>query len=147
MKIKFFILSAILILLSSPIFAIEPSSTANPGEGGGAAIKEFSGKVLQGLSDGLNKINDEIQKRNLITIEGKVKVSGSKKSPKVSIKTNDGNTYELTTISGSSDSIKKLALAKNEKISASGILNKESKVFTVVSYVLVDDESQSENQI
>ena len=147
MKSKFFILSAILILLSSPIFAIEPSSTANPGEGGGAAIKEFSGKVLQGLSDGLNKINDEIQKRNLITIEGKVKVSGSKKSPKVSIKTNDGNTYELTTISGSSDSIKKLALAKNEKISASGILNKESKVFTVVSYVLVDDESQSENQI
>ncbi len=147
MKIKFFILSAILILLSSPIFAIEPSSTANPGEGGGAAIKEFSGKVLQGLSDGLNKINDEIQKRNLITIEGKVKVSGNKKSPKVSIKTNDGNTYELTTISGSSDSIKKLALAKNEKISASGILNKESKVFTVVSYVLVDDESQSENQI
>ena len=147
MKSKFFILSAILILLSSPIFAIEPSSTANPGEGGGAAIKEFSGKVLQGLSDGLNKINDEIQKRNLITIEGKVKVSGSKKSPKVSIKTNDGNTYELTTISGSSDSIKKLALAKNEKISASGILNKESKVFTVVSYVLVDDESQLENQI
>ncbi len=147
MKKKFFILGASLFLLNSVVFAIEPSSSANPGEGGGAAVKEFSGKVLKGLSNGLNKINDEIQKRDLITIEGKVKVKGSKKNPEITIKTNDGSTYTLTTLSGSSDSIKKLALTKNEEISANGILNKENNVFTVVSYVLIDDETKTENQI
>lgn len=124
-----------------------PQSTARPGEGGGKAVKDFAGSVLQGLSNGLGKLNEEIQKRNFIELVGKVKVKGKGENLKITLRTADKKVYNLTTISGSTDSLKKLALAKNQKIKASGVLNNETNNFTVVSYILADDEEGDEVKI
>lgn len=122
-------------------------STARPGEGGGKGIKDFTENFLQGLSNGFGALSNELEKRDFIELSGKVKVKGKGENLKITLKTKDKETYELNTLSGSLDSLKKLALAKNQQIKATGVLNKETKVFIIVSYVLLDDEKGDEVKI
>lgn len=122
-------------------------STARPGEGGGKGIKDFTENFLQGLSDGFGALSNELEKRDFIELSGKVKVKGKGENLKITLKTSNKETYNLTTLSGSLDSLKKLALAKNQQIKATGVLNKETKDFIIVSYVLLDDEEGEKVQI
>ncbi len=122
-------------------------STARPGEGGGKGIKDFTENFLQGLSDGFGALSNELEKRDFVELSGKVKVKGKGENLKITLKSTDKETYNLTTLSGSTDSLKKLALAKNQQIKATGVLNKETKVFVIVSYVLLDDDDGDEVKI
>lgn len=158
---KKFILILSIFLISFSVFAQNSSSdtnssqksikvapsTARPGEGGGKGIKDFTENFLQGLSDGFGALSNELEKRDFIELSGKVKVKGKGENLKITLKTSNKETYNLTTLSGSLDSLKKLALAKNQQIKATGVLNKETKDFIIVSYVLLDDEEGEKVQI
>lgn len=102
-------------------------------------LKSILKDVGTEIADGFEVITEGIEdatKRKIATVYGKVKIKKIDGKQIIYLKSTEGNLYEIRTFSNSETSMEKLAVFKNKNIKATGIINKEKQLFSIINFEL-----------
>ena len=102
-------------------------------------LKSILKDVGTEIAGGFEVITEGIEdatKRKIATVYGKVKIKKIDGKQIIYLKSTEGNLYEIRTFSNSETSMEKLAVFKNKNIKATGIINKEKQLFSIINFEL-----------
>lgn len=102
-------------------------------------LKSILKDVGTEIADSFEVITEGIEdatKRKIATVYGKVKIKKIDGKQIIYLKSTEGNLYEIRTFSNSETSMEKLAVFKNKNIKATGIINKEKQLFSIINFEL-----------
>lgn len=103
-------------------------------EGAGVAVKD----LIDGIGTSVESAAKTIENYKIDKITGKLKVCGKGEDMVLTLKCAGWENYTIKTPSQTQSSRDKLAVFKNRRLTMSGVLNREKKEFTVVSFELAE---------
>lgn len=101
---------------------------------------EIGSKISDAIKSGVKKTEETLNTHSTKFLTGTMHVKGSGKKARATFKADDGTTYPIKTISGSEDSMLKLSAYNKKRVKISGVLNTESKVITLATYKLANED-------
>lgn len=132
------LVSMLLIFLGIAAFSFSEDSTnwdsvKNDFKEAGSNIKDAAENIKNGTKEAIKEVSKTVENNKLLSLQGTLK-RGLFSKTNFTLEADDGTSYKLKTLSGSDDSYKKLSGFKNQKISVTGILNKQENTITMTTY-------------